>query len=212
MSAILNGFELLVPEATINTSSSQYGSLAEGSSFSVELGNQTEQEADCDLYLDGVLMGHYRVGAKKKISCQRPTALNRRFTYRAEGSLRSFDNDIPIDPESNGLIKAVFKPKFPSNTTPIPPLLNPVTPDPVIERHPFSKECSAPLSSQCFVTVPAVESGTSRTTLIIRMIPRGPFAQAQAQPQPVPQPVPAVSPVEYTVIEDTVFQVANSLN
>lgn len=182
----LRGFRLAVPQACAHPSSSQYAQLQAGAAFCVSLENTTDCEADCDLYLDGVLVGHYRVGAGRTVLVERPTGLAQCFVYQPDGSVRAFDADLPLEPSSVGLVKAVFRPASAAttNSTLVPPEIQR---GPAVsvsapyasadkEPHPFRVQNKAPLSSQHFSFVPLLCSNSAdEATLYMRLISAGAF-------------------------------------
>lgn len=201
-SVTLNGFKLGVPEARAHASSSQYATLSNGAPFSCELTNTSERDADCDLYVDGVLLGHYRVGGGKTVRVQRPTALAQQLTFDEAGSLRRFDKHLPLDPSQLSLVKAVFKAACCNarNSTMVPPALAPAceargAPSllPTTEPHPFAVESSAAASSQRFAFVPPLDDTdpSEATTLFVRLVSAsGPVLNAL----PVSGSVPVIAP------------------
>lgn len=175
--AQLNGFKLAVPEASLHTSSPQYAALKQGDVFSFELGNALSQDCDCDLFLDGVLVGHYRVPAKKTILVERPTALALRFTYSAQGTIANFDTHLPLEAAQIGLVKAVFKPEGSTqNAMGVPPQLTP--PQVMVAQqkaetvaHPFDVSATAKASTQQFAYVPNLTTDDAHsTTLFMRLV------------------------------------------
>lgn len=181
----LNRFSLTIPEASTHTSSPQYAALSEGSSFSLKLGNENRAECDCEVFLDGVLMGRYRVPGNKSVCVDRPTALAQKFTFSSTGSVRRFDQHLPVDPAQHGLLKVVFKPSSGiANSTMIPPQLSapPVPQTAQKPAHPFDIASTAQNSTQQFTYVPPLTSvdANATTTLFMRLV------GGAAKPCPVP--------------------------
>ena len=195
----LNRFSICIPEAKPLAQSPQYVGLQEGTCFSLKLGNMSDSDADCSVYLDGILMGHYRVCSGRAVVAERPTALAQKFTYAAQGSVKSFDQDLPLDAASIGLIHAVFKPASTlQHSTLPPPLKQPRQPE-APAPHPFRIESSAAASRQQFVTVPSVDGDATPTHLYMRLIPSD-TPVASVSPVSSESPVLSVSPLSPVTI------------
>ena len=168
----LNRFKLAVPEGKPHPSSSQYAQLQPGQRFSVQLDNWSEREADCSLFLDGVLMGHYRIGDERSVQIERPSGLPQAFTFGADGSAKQFDAHLPLDPKQVGLLKAVFVPAGGcENVSAIPPSLAPESSEAAEkEAHPFEIAARANASQQRFAFVPRLQSEQQPTTLFLRLV------------------------------------------
>jgi hypothetical protein len=176
----LKQFQLSVPEASAHPGSAQYAKLNHNQAFSLELSNKGERECDCEVHIDGVLMGTYRVGAGCTVRAERPTALAQRFTFKSEGTVRNFDQHLPLDPAQVGLVKAVFKPAMAEDNCMAPPPLlassngfaaytysNSIA----MEAHPFEVKSGAASSAAQFDYVPLLECDHAGVaTLFIRLI------------------------------------------
>ena len=186
----LNRFSICIPQGQAHESSNQYVKLRHMKEFSIRLSNDDNVECDCDVFLDGILMGHYRVGAKKSIDVKRPTGLALDFKFARQGSVKCFDTNLPLDPDTLGLLKVIFKPFAIDKTTAysnVPPPLHPpenngntqVNAEQLLVQHPFKENTSpfavqsnARKSEQQFQYIPALDQyDTNKTTILyVRLI------------------------------------------
>lgn len=110
----LNGFSVNVPQAQEETSDG-YIVLKHGQNFSLRLHNGhkycgSNKPADAEVWIQGKLIGTFRVPANQTIEIEHPVNDSGKFTAYRNGSIEA--SQIGIDPASNenGLIKVIWKP------------------------------------------------------------------------------------------------------
>jgi len=110
----LNGFSVNVPQAQEETSDG-YIVLKHGQNFSLRLHNGHKycggnKPADAEVWIQGKLIGTFRVPANQTIEIEHPVSDSGKFTAYKNGSSEA--RQIGIDPDSNenGLIKVIWKP------------------------------------------------------------------------------------------------------
>lgn len=110
----LNGFSVNVPQAQEETSDG-YIVLKHGQNFSLRLHNGhkycgNNKPADAEVWIQGKLIGTFRVPANQTVEIEHPFNDSGKFTAYRNGSSEA--NQIGIDPDSNenGLIKVIWKP------------------------------------------------------------------------------------------------------
>jgi hypothetical protein len=110
----LNGFSVNVPQAQEETSDG-YIVLKHGQNFSLRLHNGHKycggnKPADAEVWIQGKLIGTFRVPANQTIEIEHPVSDSGKFTAYKNGSSEA--RQIGIDPDSNenGLIEVIWKP------------------------------------------------------------------------------------------------------
>jgi len=136
----LNDFTVAIPESSGAGRSSAYATLHEGAVFTIALSNAKDVDCQCDVSIDGILVGHYFVAAHSEEAIERPTGIDKCFVFSAAGSMQNFDADLPVyDADQLGLVKVTFKPtRKVARTSAIPPMRTKENKRAEDKSHPFT--------------------------------------------------------------------------
>lgn len=170
----LNDFTVSIPESTGTGSSPAYATLHEGAIFTIALSNAKDVDCQCDVSIDGILVGHYYVAAHSEEVIERPTGLDKCFVFSASGSMQNFDADLPVyDAEQLGLVKVTFNPvRKVARTSAIPQIGTKANTRAEDKSHPFTINGRLATSLQEFeFRAPLTDIDAGEVTVIyLRMI------------------------------------------
>jgi hypothetical protein len=112
----LNGFSVSVPQA-LEEKSDGYVVLNHAQPFSIRLHNHhrdngNSKPADAEIWIQGKLMGIWRVPANQTIVIERSTEDDGKFTAYRNGSTEAKQIGLDATSDENGLIKVVWKPGY----------------------------------------------------------------------------------------------------
>lgn len=96
---------------TLKIKGHKYIALKNGSSYKVQLRNDRSTRCDALLSIDGEVMGKWRIPAYGKITLERPTKKNKKFTFVEEGTIDAVMGGIESGGQSNGLVTVTFFPE-----------------------------------------------------------------------------------------------------
>lgn len=102
--------EIMVDGQTVKPQD-QYVPLEHKSEYSIRLINRHATRCDADVSIDGKSVGVWRVEAGNSIVIDRPSRVNRRFTFVKDTSQEAKQAGVTPAVDTNGLIRAVFTPE-----------------------------------------------------------------------------------------------------
>lgn len=110
----LNGFMVQVPEC-IEETCDNYVVMRHGKTYSLKLSNHHKDGRQCkpcdaDVYIDGKLVGTWRIPFGQNIVLERPVDDSGKFTAYKNGSVEAKQAQIDPNSSDTGLIKVVFRP------------------------------------------------------------------------------------------------------
>lgn len=88
-----------------------YVALDNGAEYKIELRNNRPTEAMAEVHLEGQEIGTWYIPAKSSIIIERPSDINRKFTFFSEHDSRAQKAGVMIGSQINGLVKVIFYPK-----------------------------------------------------------------------------------------------------
>ena len=112
-----NGFDLTIESLNrsaaekVRLNNADYIALDNNTEYAIRLFNDRDIIADAEVYVDGELVGSWRIDAHDSITIERPGDIRRKFTFFSERSSEAFEAGVERGRDENGLIKVVFKPK-----------------------------------------------------------------------------------------------------
>lgn len=113
-----NGFSVSVSNSTIKyVDSHKYYALRHEDEYKIILKNDNTTQCDANVWVDGTLVGVWRLKPYSSAQIERPANENRKFTFFKENSKSAQSVGIVAGASQNGVIKVVFKPELRVNTT-----------------------------------------------------------------------------------------------
>jgi hypothetical protein len=112
----LNGYSVNVLSdrgvKNIDSNGHNYYALKHKSEYSLKLTNNHNTRCDVDVKIDGEIVGSWRMESFSTIEIERPSHINRKFTFLQENSSDAKNAGIFSGKSKNGLITITFKPEY----------------------------------------------------------------------------------------------------
>lgn len=112
----LNGYSLEIlmdsePVEKIIYKNANYYALPNNTEYKIRLTNSKDVRTDAYITIDDEKVGVWRINPYSRITLERPTNGNRKFTLIKETSYQPKPTGIEVGLQTNGLIKVEFKPE-----------------------------------------------------------------------------------------------------
>jgi hypothetical protein len=115
-SASLNDFSLCILANNMSVrrkymNRAHYYILRDGSEYQIRLSNDRSVKCDATVWIDGEQIGVWRINPHSDITIERPTNINRKFTFLKKGTNDAHSAGIKCGKMENGIIKVTFEPE-----------------------------------------------------------------------------------------------------
>lgn len=96
---------------TLTIEKGTYVLLKNKTEYKIKLSNKKYQKCDATVYIDGENIGTWRINGNNTVIIERPSKINKKFTYFDENSVQVEKAGISKNNEKNGLIRVIFRPE-----------------------------------------------------------------------------------------------------
>ena len=94
-----------------NIDGGHYFLLSHNDQYKLKLHNGKSSRCDAEVWVDGELIGVWRINPYSTIIIERPTAIDRKFVFLEENSTNAQSAGIVSGRRNNGLVKVIFRPE-----------------------------------------------------------------------------------------------------
>ena len=102
----LRDYSFTIPEG--RESADGYVELSHCTQYTLNLANDTRQRCDVEVFIDGGMVGIWRIGARSSIRIERPVHDAGRFTFYRTGTAEARNAGVVVS-KNTGLLRAIFK-------------------------------------------------------------------------------------------------------
>jgi hypothetical protein len=104
----LRDFSFTIPEG--RETADGYVELSHCAHYTLNLSNDTAQRCDVEVFIDGGVVGVWRIDARSSIRIERPVHDTGKFTFYRAGTAEARKAGVVVT-DNTGLLRAIFKPE-----------------------------------------------------------------------------------------------------